>query len=295
VRRAIGAAQDFWFQPAAPFGLIATRGLLAAQALWIVLSRPDLAGLAAWPPELWAGVGATLRLRYAVMPGLEPVLFGLLVASLAAALVGLLPRAACLISGLLLYHFAPFEEILTTSVGPYLRGLTLPTLGLLILAAVPAPSRQGAPSPDYRWPVQLVRLLLAFQYLGAGIGKLHVGLHWASAANIQRMAAVFLTYEAPPPWGRWLLAHPGAAAAAGAALLALDFVFVLAIVSRRAARVILPLAVAADAFLVLAFGVFPLNAPLLLLLLVDGGLLSSGPRWFSSSASPASSSSSPSG
>ena len=40
---------EFWFRPTTRSPLIATRFILALQALWIVASRPDLPLLAGWP------------------------------------------------------------------------------------------------------------------------------------------------------------------------------------------------------------------------------------------------------
>jgi hypothetical protein len=205
-----------------------------------------------------------LRLRYGIVPALEPAAFVMLVAALASALLGWRPRASCLVAAALLYHFAPFEEILTTATGPYLHGLTLPVLGLAILATAPAPG--AAPSPDHRWPVALIRVLLAFQYLFAGLAKLRfVGVDWASADNMQAMAHLFMTYEAPPPWAGFVATHAAAAAALGAFLLALDLSFVLAALVPKTARVLVPLAGVAHVLVYQVFGVFSLSAPLLLL------------------------------
>jgi hypothetical protein len=267
----LGQAWDhYWFRPAFPLGLIAARVLLAANALWIVLSRADLADLAGWPPELWAGVPLGLRLRYLILPvapSLEQAAYVLLGTSLLAALVGVAPRVSCFVAATLLYHFAPFEEILTTRTGPYQGGLTLPTLGLFVLSFVPAPGWRSAPSPDCRWPVVLVRVLLAFSYLFAGVAKLTLtGLHWVSAENIEATALLFMTYEAPPPWAHWLVDHPWNARLAGIGVWAFEMLFVSAVFWRTAARIAVPLGLAYHMFVFEVFGSFPFNAPLLLLM-----------------------------
>jgi hypothetical protein len=260
---------SFWFRPAAPLGLVASRVLLSADALWIVLSRPDLAGLAAWPPELWAGVSVGLRLRYLIplgAPLAEQVAYGALLLSLGTALLGIAPRLSSFAAAALLYHFAPFEQILTTATGPYQGGLTLPILGLFVLSFSPAPRLWAASAPDYRWPLVLLRLLLAFRYLFAGLAKLILtGPHWVSAANIEATALLFATYEARPAWAHWLVDHPGNASLAGIGLLAFDLLFITAVFSRAAARIVAPLAAVVDLFVFKVFGVFFLEAPLLLL------------------------------
>ena len=259
---------SFWFRPAGPRGLLAARALLGVNALWIVLSRSDLADLAGWPPELWAGVTAALRVRYLIPPGgawLERAAYGVLVVSLVAAVVGVVPRLASFVAAALLYHFAPFEQILITPTGPYQGGLTLPTLGLFIVAFSPTPRGASEPSPDYRWPLQLLRLLLAFRYLFAGIAKLTLtGLHWPSAENVEATALLLMTYEARPPWAHWLVDQPMNASLAGIGLLAFELAFVGAVFSPAAARIMTPLAVGLHLFFFETLGVFPLNAPLLL-------------------------------
>ena len=104
----------FWYGPEPALNLAAARVLLAAAGLWVVLSRHDLPGILAYPPELWAGVSPERRLRFLMVldVGAERALYALLHAALVCALLGVWPRVACFASGLLLYHFAPFETII---------------------------------------------------------------------------------------------------------------------------------------------------------------------------------------
>jgi hypothetical protein len=263
--------EALWFAPGAPLGLIAARTVLGANALWIVLSRPDLPDLVSWPAAFWSGVPGALRLRYLMLPVgplVEKAAYAGLCLALVAVVAGVLPRLSCFVAAALLYHFAPFEEILTTSNGPYLGGLTVPVLGLFILSFTPAPSRGDEPSPEYRWPLTLIRLLIACQYLFAGIAKLHfTGLHWISAENIEATALVFMTYEARPPWAHWLVGHPVLAGLTGAGVLSIELLFVLAVVSKAAARVLASAAAVSHLFLLQVFGIAPLSLPLLLLFL----------------------------
>ncbi len=265
------ASEQFWFRPAAPLGLIAARTLLCANALWIVLSRPDLPYLPGWPAELWAGVPVGLRLRYLIVPVgtlVEQAAYGVLCLALLAGLLGLAPRVSCFVAASLLYHFAPFEEILTTSTGPYLHGLTLPVLGLFILSFASRPTLGSEPSPEHRWPLVLLRTLLAFSYLFAGFAKLTLtGPGWMSAENIEATALLFMTYEARPPWGHWLVDHRTLAGAAGVATVAFELLFISAVFSKRAAFVVIPVALAYHLVAFEALGVALLNAPLLLMFL----------------------------
>jgi hypothetical protein len=263
------AWDDFWFRPAGAANLIAARMLLCAHALWIVLSRPDLPDLAGWPPELLARVDGGLRLRYLILPVapvFERVAYLALWLALVAGLLGMRPRVSCFVAATLLYHFAPFEAILTSNTGPYLGGLTLSVLGLVAVAVAPAPSLLAPASADHRWPVVLLRALLGLAYSCAGLAKLRLtGVHWMSAENIEATALLFMTYEARPMWAHWLVGRPLNAAAVGAGALALDLVFVSAVFSSSAARVLVPIALAANVLAFPMLGLAFLDAPLLLL------------------------------
>ena len=106
----------FWYRPGSARNLAAARILLSATALWVVLSRADLPSILAFPDEFWLAVSTERRLRFLMVFGLagERVLYAGLHVALLGALLGVLPRASCFASGLLLYHFAPFETILRT-------------------------------------------------------------------------------------------------------------------------------------------------------------------------------------
>ena len=269
----------FWYGPEPARNLAAARILLAATALWVVLSRHDLPGILAYPPELWAGVSPERRVRFLMVfgVGLERALYALLHVALVAAVVGAWPRVACLVSGLLLYHFAPFETIIRTP-NPYLRGLTIPCLGLLVvsfsrcgdaLAVWPRPPTGPPPSAQYRWPLRLVQVLFCQIYLFAGWSKLFTtGWSWASAENVRgHLLALNQALVAPPSssWGYAVAAHPLACAALAWAGLALEFAFPLVLFSRTARWVLLPAAAVFHAANSILFRIFFQNVPLLLL------------------------------
>src|SRR5687768_1017080 len=104
----------------------ATRMIVAAHAVWIVMSRPYLPRLFEWPDEFWAGSLANAPIRYVWLftPGIERILYGLLFVTLLLALAGVGTRWSCLVSAVLLYHFAPLENAFIAAPGPYDRGLT---------------------------------------------------------------------------------------------------------------------------------------------------------------------------
>lgn len=286
----MSAAWDrFWYRPEPAVNLGMARVLLAAVGLWMVLSRPDLPSMLAFPAELWANVSAERRLRFLmVLPlGVERALYALLGAALAAALLGVVPRLACFASGLLLYHFAPFETVIRTA-NPYLRGFTIPCLGLLVLSfarcgdALTLPRllrREGrAPdSPHYRWPLALVQVLFCQIYFFAAYSKLFTtGWAWLEAGNIRGHLLVLnqaLVADPVASWGYALARRPALCAAVAWIGILFEFAFPLVLFSERARRVLVPLAAVFHVANSLLFRIFFQNVWLLLLFVHWDGLL----------------------
>jgi hypothetical protein len=259
-----------WFRPAHPLCLSAIRAILALQALWILLSRPDLPDLARWPAEFWILSGRALPARFGIgaLPhGVERALYLVLHASLLAALAGLRPRVSCLLSGLLLYHFAPFEEVIARLPHTAFGGLTVPTLGLLILSFAPAPGWRGAPSADYRWPFALVQLLFAFSYFFPTMAKLRFsGPGWFTAENIRYYALGNFAVTGAP-LAPWVAERPIVCGLIAAGTFALEALSPLVVVSPVFAMAFVPAALVFHVGIVLVIGYFFPSLPLLLLLL----------------------------
>src|SRR5713101_4120598 len=104
--------EDFWFAREAAPNLVMARIVLAATALWVVVSRFDLPSVLGFPSEMWAYVPLAQRIRFGyLLPlGAERVLYGLLHLMLLGALLGVAHRFTCIVSGLLMIHFAPLES-----------------------------------------------------------------------------------------------------------------------------------------------------------------------------------------
>ena len=272
-----GAWPRFWYAHDSPRNLAAARIVLAAAALWVVLSRVDLPSILAFPPELWEHVGAERRLRFLMLfdLGTERALYGLLHLTLLAAILGVGSRTACFMSGLLLYHFAPMETIIR-SANPYLRGLTLPTLGLLILSFGPCgdrlalwrPGRPAAAPGAYRWPLRLVQVLFCEMYVFAAWSKLFAsGLPWLAPDNIRRY--LLLLNQALPSSLSWVgLAvanHPWACGMLAWAGIGFELVFPIILFVPAAGWVLLPMALLFHLGNSLLFRICFQNWPLLLL------------------------------
>jgi len=275
--RARGAWDRFWFAPEASVNLAAARIVLAAQALWILLSR-DIPGLSALPAAFWSEVPGSARWRFLIFEGhrgLEAGLEAAALLALVAALFGVAARAACVAAALLLYHLAPLETLFYTP-SPWAKGLTLPVLGLLTLSLSPCadalrvgrghPARAG--SPEHGWPLRLVQLLVCQPYLFSGIAKLEAaGPAWALPDNIRawllqaNLDPELAVFRAP---GLWLADRPVLCLAVGMAALALDLGFVAVLFSKRARKVLVPAALVFHAAILVTQNYAFLSAPLLL-------------------------------
>ena len=189
-----------FFSPESALNLAAARVIFAVHAIWVLLSR-DIPAMSALPAEFWANVGRTERWRYLIVPGhagLEYALQWTAVAALVCVVIGLMPRIACFVSALLLYHLAPLETLYWTA-NPFQRGLTVSVLVLFTLSF----SRCGdalrlggapavTPSPAYGWPLRLIQFHLANVYFLSGVSKLiRVGITWLDPQNLREWFLLF--------------------------------------------------------------------------------------------------------
>jgi hypothetical protein len=255
-----------FFAPRGPLQLRVVRALVCADALWIALSRPMLPELVRWPAAFWSPAARLAAWRFALpLPyTAELVLWAVLHLALIAALFGVKPRWSCAVSALLLYHFAPLEELFAGMHSSGAGGFTVCVLALVILAAAEAPQRGDGPSGEWQWPVVLVRLIFGLTIFVPVLGKLrHAGLSWYGATNVHDLALTFATIWSPRPdlavaESLWLCG------VMGAGVLALELLAVVAPFSRRARVVFVPAMFAASLLRVAMFGYFVLALPLVL-------------------------------
>jgi hypothetical protein len=297
----------FWFAPEAPVNLAAARLVLSIQALWILLSR-DIPALSGLPAPFWAEVPAGARWRYLIWegrPGLEAAVQALVLVALAGVVLGVATRACCLAAGLLLYHLAPLETLFYTP-SPWAKGLTIPVLGLLTLAAARCgdslalrPPRGEAPADVDGWALRLVRLFVCQQYLFSGYAKLtEAGLAWASPANMRAWLLLanlddqLVVFREP---GLWIADRPLLCGLMGAGALAMDLGFTAALFSSRARRVLVPAALCFHLAILVTLNYAFLGAPLLLLMVDWSGSASRRAQPSSGSAGGSTSAGSASG
>lgn len=263
------AWERFWFRPEPATNLRAAQILLATNALWLVLSRPHLPEISLWPQPFWLHADAWLRTRFLIFPVgyvVEMALYVVLAIALILVIAGRLVRPAAIASGLLLYHFAPFEDIFTSLGGPNFRGFTVPLLGLLIVGFAEIPHRADQSSSEFRWPLALTQVMFAFTYLLSGISKLRlVGWEWVTAANFEGLVLGMAFPDVIPAWAEWFVGHPFLCWLGALTGMAMDLGFILAVVSRRAARIIVPITAIAHVMIAGVLNVVFLGTPLLLL------------------------------
>lgn len=251
-----GVWTRLWFDRAPASRLAALRILVASHTLWILLSR-DFAATSRLPAPFRSAIADTVRLRYLIFEGgaaLDAAVQWIALVALICALIGLLPRVACFIAGIAIYHLAPLETVIWTP-DPVARGLTLAPIALLLMAF----SRSGdaltlfrrperrEPSWEYGWPVRLVQVLVVQVFFFAGVGKLmQSGFAWAAADNIRRYLLLMnLSPEVGvfTSLGLWIADHPLLCGLIGAGTLAFELSFPLALFFRRLLVVYVPVAV----------------------------------------------------
>ena len=260
---------DVWFAPATARSLRACWIILAGHALWAVLSKPDIPSLVTWPSAFFSPAQRLEYLRYGIArggAGLEWFLFALLHVALAAALFGLASRVTCAISGLLLYHFAPFEEIIVGMPHTHFAGLTVPTLGLLILAFAEEPPRVGdVQSGEFRWPVTLVQLIYGFTYLFAFTGKIRFsGIRWFAGSTI-RAQIIGNWGVSPSPLGMQVATRPALCWAIAIGTLLFESLFWICVFWPKSRRFFVLAAVFFHTGILLTMNINFASAPLLLL------------------------------
>ena len=291
----------FWFQPEPALNLAVARVLVAAHSLWMLASR-DYAAFGGVSPVFWRHVPATRLWRYLIVPGhpsVDGVLQAIAVVALAATLLGIAPRVGAALSALILWHLAPLETAFDSS-SALGRGLTLAPLALLLLAVSPSGDALALGrarvdgrrrTRDHRWALQLLRLLVVEIYLFSAIGKLErSGLAWGSA---ERMQLWFWWFNQEPvsvvfgTLGPWIASQPWLCGLIGASTVVMEWSMPLALFSRRAATVLVPIALAFHVAVMLTLNIHVPEAWLVLVLL-DWDAISRRLRRRSAATPPAS-------
>lgn len=259
----------FWFADTSAMSLAFLRILVSVHALWILLSR-DFAAISSVPAPFRSSIRETVRLRYLIFEGyagLDVAVQWVATVALVLAIVGVVPRVACFVAALAIYHLAPLEGV-TWTFHAVARGLTIAPVALLLLAfsrsgdalTVFPKARSAGPSWQYGWPIRVVQLLVVQIYFFAGVGKLvQTGPSWASAENIRR----WLVWANNSPeisvfrdFGLWIADHPLLCGAIGIGTFAFELSSPLVLFFRRAALPFVALAISFHLGILLSMNIY---------------------------------------
>ena len=255
-----GAWNAFWFAPALPWRLGLCRAGFFGSFYILFLARTDLRWYALFPPGFHQP-----RSFFAWLALPTPswdVLGGLTTAfelSVILAALGLLTRLAtttAFVVGLYVlglqfnYGYLHWAH----AIVPIVMGiLALSPCGdawsvdALILRVIKG--KAAAAGGQYRWPIQLVRLVFVTVFLAAGLSKLRqAGLDWVLSDTLRNYFLenqyVFRS-EGARSWSHlladWLIARPGLCRLLAATALGLELSAPATIFSRHARRWLIPL------------------------------------------------------
>lgn len=260
----------FWFSNAEPLGLIATRSIAAVCSLWMVLSRPALTEVLAWPSVAGVNDDPMVRLRFLSFTAIsvERLLYWLLVTCLIAVLIGALPRLCSFISAGLLYHFAAFSNGFHSPSSLHLEGWTFPLMALAIVSFAHSVDWKASPSPEWRWPVLLAQLPIVASFFFAGISKIsEVGWRWFAPDNMAGLVAVMARPGEIPPWAETVHDSAGSLVALAILMLFADFAPLIAFLFRRSAWFLVPTILVTHLIVWQVFGAGTASWPMLLIFL----------------------------
>lgn len=240
--------RDYWFRPVAPDALGLCRILFYATLL-ALYGGEDFTFVAALAPLHWAPIsffaitapagpppGATLAaLDFVWKLGLLGAMAGIAtrVSTALACLLGLY------LIGLTYCVSRPSHEMAAAAIALVIFALARCGDAWSIdamLARRRAPRAVPAPSGEYRWPIRFVRVVISLAFFTAGLSKLRDGgLGWIFSDTL-RLTMI----EREVPLGLWLAQWPWVCRALAGSVVCIELLHPLALVSRRAACVLIP-------------------------------------------------------
>ena len=250
----------FWFAPAArPWPLGLCRAGFFASFYVLFLARTDLRWYALFPPGFYQPSSFFAWLSLPVPSwGVMGWLVTAFEISVILAALGLMTRLVTLTAFVLgLYvlglqfnygylHWA--HAIVTIVMGILALGPCGDALSLDALIRRVATGKTANAGGQYRWPVQLVRLVFVTVFLAAGLAKLRqAGLEWVLSDTLRNYFLenqyVFRS-EGAAAWSHlladWLIVRPGLCKVLAVAVLAVELSVPAALFSRRARRWLIP-------------------------------------------------------
>lgn len=256
-----------WFLHAGHADFVAARAVVGLNALWLVLSHPDMPATTGLPAAFWKHVTLAQRARFlafALPSAIEWILYASLIASLLLVIAGRATTVSAFVAAILLYRFAALEPLIGSTGLLWFQCFTHPVLFLLVIGAAWGRTRTQF---DDRWSVATIRGVFALYYFFCGFEKLTViGPRWISPANIRTLLLVQETREIfYTPLATPIASSTAACWTIAILTVALELLFPLVLFSKVARRILLPAALLGHIGIALALGLVFLNWPLLLL------------------------------
>jgi hypothetical protein len=242
--RLIGRGWDsFWFSPEKPYALAICRVFFFATLLYLY-EKTDFTLCARLPVVCWQPVSFYFFLSSHGPPSVAWLSVMQIVwkISLLTSLLGFFTRTSSWTSCLLGIYLIG----LPNQFGKVSHPMAAASLTLFVMAFSHCGrvysldacfarwrGKNAAPlsSPEYRWPIQLVRLIISSVFFGAGLNKLRAsGFHWVTSDNLQ-----ILLLQMGTSTGLWLAQWSWLCHLLAAFTLIVEFLHPLALVSRRLA------------------------------------------------------------
>ena len=257
---ALAAAWNaFWFAPAAPWPLGLCRAGFFGSFYVLFLARTDLRWYALFPPEFYQprSFFAWLSLPTPSWAAMAWLVTAFEISVILAAL-GLLTRLATLTAFVLgLYvlglqfnygylHWA--HAIVPVAMGIFALAPCGDALSLDALLGRIIRGKAADTGGQYRWPIQLVRLVFVTVFLAAGLAKLRqAGLEWVLSDTLRNYFLenqYVFRLEGGAGWSHlladWLIARPGLCRLLAVVALAVELSAPAALFSRYARRWLIP-------------------------------------------------------
>lgn len=228
------------------FGVQSSENLAIARILLFGFTANHFYGYVHWykfTDEFWAPVSFFAAWHVPLLPqSVVAVMVPLLRISAACAAAGLAFRWTAPIATLLFWYLKGMQQ----NFGKVDHADCALALGLLVLCLSraadlwslrwPRAKRpRPAPSPEYRWPLQLILLVIVTMYFAAGWNKhARAGWDWAFSDNMLRqMLTHKFTRKPPTDIGVFLSGYPWACQALGLWALVVELAAPLGLLHRR--------------------------------------------------------------
>lgn len=236
--------QRFWFEPATAWSLAMCRVLFYAAVL-ALYGGEDFRFVASLSEIVWEPVGFARWLPFgAPSAGVIGLLQIAWRVSLVAALAGLATRLSTLAAfGLGLYLLVlPYcvsrvaHESAAMAIGLGVMAVARPGDALSIDRWLRRRSPAPPPSGEYRWPVQLMRVVVSLVFFSGGVTKLRLsGLAWIYSDHMERTLLEHWT-----PLSAWVAAHPFLCRLLASATVVIETLHPLSLFAAAAACIFVP-------------------------------------------------------